>query len=157
MDGAHRLAAETGTKAQRLARWRATALLYGAITLGSILGSVLRWLASLGMHAAFGEDFPWGTLFVNVTGSFAIGFYAALTAPGGRLFAGPRIRQFAMTGLCGGYTTFSMFSLETLELFRRGAAAEGALNVVISIATWLAAVWAGDALASRLNRLRKGG
>jgi CrcB protein len=62
-----------------------------------------------------------------------------------------------MTGLCGGYTTFSMFSLETLELFRRGAAAEGALNVVISIATWLAAVWAGDALASRLNRLRKGG
>jgi CrcB protein len=157
MDGAHRPAAEAGMKAQRLARWRTTALLYGAITLGSILGSMLRWLASLGMHSALGDAFPWGTLFVNVTGSFAIGFYAALTAPGGRLFAGPRTRQFVMTGVCGGYTTFSLFSLETLDLLRRGAAAEGALYVVISIATWLAAVWAGDALASRLNRLRKGG
>lgn len=136
-------------------QWRTVALLYAVIALGSTIGSVLRWLASAGLHAALGEGFPWGTLFVNVTGSFAIGFYAALTGPDGRLFAGARMRQFVMTGICGGYTTFSIFSLETLRLMQSAAWSEASANIGLSIVTWLAAVWAGDALASRLNRLRR--
>lgn len=142
--------------AARSGAWIATALLYGAIALGSIIGSVLRWLASLGLHAAFGDAFPWGTLFVNVTGSFAIGLYAALTGPDGRMFVGPRMRQLVMTGICGGYTTFSVFSLETLRFLQTGALVQAGLNIAVSVVTWLAAVWAGDALASRLNRLKGG-
>ncbi len=143
--------AVTAARRQRL---RTTAFLYGAIALGGIIGSVLRWLASLGMHAALGDGFPWGTLFVNVTGSFGIGFYAALTSPNGRLFVGPRTRQFVMTGICGGYTTFSAFSLETLRLLQHQAFAEATLNIGVSILTWLGAVWLGDALGDRLNRLK---
>jgi CrcB protein len=138
------------------ARRRETVLLYGAIALGSIIGSVLRWLASLGAGAILGQAFPFGTLFVNVTGSFAIGFFAGLSGPGGRLFIGSRLRQFVMTGICGGYTTFSVFSLETLQLVQHGAILEAALNLAVSIVTWLGAVWFGDAVASRLNRLRGG-
>lgn len=148
MDKQHRTAAEQ--------RWRTAAALYGAIALGSIVGSVLRWLASLGAQAALGDGFPWGTLLVNLTGSFAIGFYAALTGPDGRLFVGPRTRHFVTTGVCGGYTTFSLFSLETLRLAQSGAIVAAALNVGVSVATWLAAVWLGDALASRFNRFKRG-
>lgn len=148
--------ADAATAAARRRRRHTVALLYGAIALGSIIGSVLRWLASLGLHVAFGDAFPWGTLFVNVTGSFVIGFYAALTGPDGRLFVGSRTRQFVMTGICGGYTTFSMFSLETLRMMQNGAFVGASLNIGISIVTWLAAVWVGDAFASRLNRLKGG-
>ena len=155
MDTRHASHVRAGVGA-RSQRWRTVALLYGAIALGSVVGSVLRWLASIAMLAAFGGGFPWGTFFVNVTGSFAIGFYAALTGPDGRLFVGPRMRQFVMTGVCGGYTTFSVFSLETLQLIQNGADGAAVLNIAISIATWFAAVWAGDALASRLNRLKGG-
>ena len=77
-----------------------------------------------------------------------------LTGPDGRVFAGPRHRQFVMTGICGGYTTFSMFSLETLRLWQAGHAAAAGLNVAVSIVTWLAAVWLGHSLAARLNRLK---
>lgn len=134
--------------------WRSVSTLYCAIALGSVVGSVLRWLASLGVHTVFGGAFPWGTLFVNVTGSFAIGFYAALTGPDGRLLVSPRARQFMMTGVCGGYTTFSVFSLETLQLVKSAEFYEFAFNIGISITTWLAAVWLGDALATQLNRLK---
>ena len=98
------------------------ARLYLAVALGSAIGGSLRWLASELIHAWSGAGFPWGTLFVNVTGSLAIGFYAALAGPDGRLLAGARQRQFVMTGICGGYTTFSVFSLETLRLAQAGAA-----------------------------------
>ena len=68
----------------------------------------------------FGETFPWGTLVVNVVGCFIIGFFATLTAPDGRLFVGGTTRQFVMTGFCGGFTTFSSFSLQTLNLMNDG-------------------------------------
>lgn len=128
--------------------------LYAAVALGSVIGGVLRALASLTLPVVLGTGFPWATLFVNVTGSFLIGFYAALTGPDGRMLAGPRQRQFVMTGICGGYTTFSMFSLETLRLWQTGHAAAAALNVGVSIITWLVAVWLGYGLATRLNRLK---
>lgn len=139
-------------------RWmaaRTVAALYAAVALGSMLGGVLRWLAGVVVHDGFGAvGFPWATLFVNVTGSFAIGFYAALTGPDGRALAGPRQRQFVMTGVCGGYTTFSIFSLETLRLMQSGDLRAAGLNVGISVVVWLAAVWFGYALATRLNRLK---
>jgi CrcB protein len=132
---------------------RSLALLYLAVAIGSVVGSVLRWGVSLAAPAWLGALFPWGTLFANVTGSLAIGFYARLTAPGGRLFASPRMRHFVMTGVCGGYTTFSVFSLETLQLAPR-APILAAAYAMISIAAWLLAVWLGDALAARINRLK---
>ncbi|MGH6618655.1 MAG: CrcB family protein, partial [Alphaproteobacteria bacterium] len=94
---------------------------------------------------------PWGTLFVNVTGSFAIGFYATLAGPKGRLAAGPVQRQFVMTGICGGYTTFSMFSLDTLRLLQDGNPRAAAFNVALSVIAWLAAVWLGYRAAAAVN------
>ena len=88
---------------------------YVSVALGSIVGAVARFLVSVLFVSQFGDGFPWGTLFVNVTGSFIIGFYAALTGPDGRLFVSARQRLFVMVGICGGYTTFSAFSLETLR------------------------------------------
>lgn len=124
---------------------------YAAAALGAAIGGVLRMLASVAMHEFAGDGFPWGTLFVNVTGSFAIGFYAALTGPKGRLAAGPIQRQFVMTGICGGYTTFSMFSLETLRLLHDGNSRAAAFNVALSVIAWLAAVWLGYRAAAAVN------
>ena len=87
---------------------------------GSAIGGVLRyWLSGLA-STHISETFPIGTMIINVTGSFVIGFFAALTGPDGRVFAGSDTRQFVMTGICGGYTTFSSFSLQTLNLANDG-------------------------------------
>jgi fluoride exporter len=130
------------------------ASLYGAVALGSALGGTARWLLSEQMHASLGAALPWGTLTVNVLGSLLIGAYAALAGPDGRLFAGPRQRHFVMTGVCGGFTTFSIFSLETVRLLQAGGP-DGAAYLSVSIAGWLAAAWAGYALGMRINRLRR--
>jgi len=127
-------------------------ILYGYIAAGSVLGGVARHLLSLLFQLIPG--FPWATLFVNVTGSFIIGFYSTLSGADGRLFASARQRQFVTTGFCGGYTTFSTFSLETFRLLEGGMAQTAFLNIAVSIVTWLVAVWLGYALASRLNRLK---
>ncbi len=129
-----------------------TLVLYGYIAAGSVLGGVARYLLSLLIELIPG--FPWATLFVNVTGSFIIGFYSTLSGPDGRLFASARQRQFVTTGFCGGYTTFSTFSLETFRLLEGGMARNAFLNIAVSIVTWLVAVWLGYVLASRLNRLK---
>jgi CrcB protein len=126
---------------------------YISVALGSIVGAVARFLVSVLSVSQFGDGFPWGTLFVNVTGSFAIGFYAALTGPDGRLFVSPRQRQFVMVGICGGYTTFSAFSLETFRLVQSGNARTAFVYLLVSVITWIAGVWLGHALAARLNRL----
>lgn len=137
----------------RWSRLRETAFLYIAVSVGSVIGSLLRALASLAALAWIGPGFPWGTLFVNIVGSFVIGFYATVTGPGGRGFAGTYQRQFVMTGICGGFTTFSVFSLEVFQSLIAGRFAIAGLYVGVSIVTWLASVWLGHALASRLNRL----
>lgn len=134
---------------------RDAATLYAAVVLGSALGGTARWLAGDVLHDWAGAGFPWGTLFVNATGSFLIGAYAALAGPDGRLLASPRQRQFVMTGICGGYTTFSIFSLETVRLFEAGRHALAGLNVAVSVVLWLGSVWAGWTLATRMNRLRR--
>ncbi|RWB28504.1 MAG: fluoride efflux transporter CrcB [Mesorhizobium sp.] len=143
--------------AARLISWRKTneaVRIYATVAAGSMIGGVLRALASLTSTALWGNGFPFGTLLVNIVGSFLIGFYATLTAPDGRVFASPLQRQFFMTGFCGGLTTFSAFSLETLTLAQSGKLMAAALNIAISVVTWLAAVWLGHILAVRLNRLR---
>jgi len=130
-----------------------TVTLYFSVGVGAALGGTLRALCSLAAGALIGGAFPWGTLFVNVVGSFVIGFVSTLSEPGGRLFIGPRRRHFVITGLCGGFTTFSVFSLETLRLLQDGNPALAAVSVAASVITWLGAVWLGHILALRLNRL----
>jgi fluoride exporter len=131
---------------------RNATILYVCVAIGGMLGSLARYLASLLIPPVAG--FPWATLFVNITGSFIIGFYSTLSGPDGRLFASTRQRQFVMTGFCGGYTTFSAFSLETFRLLHGGATGKALAYIVASVATWLVAVWLGHMLASRLNRLK---
>ncbi len=146
------VSASEGRRLRRVsAAWRAVRL-YTLVAFGSAIGGLLRALASGLVHTQADAAFPWGTLFVNVTGSFLIGFYATLSEPEGRLLASGHQRQFVMTGICGGYTTFSVFSLETLRLAETGDLANAGLNVGLSIAGSLAAVWAGHMLATLLNR-----
>ncbi len=127
--------------------------LYLAVAAGSMIGGVARAAVSALVLSLTGAGFPWGTLLVNATGSFAIGFYATLTGPDGRAFAGPRQRQFVMTGICGGFTTFSIFSLETLYLMQAGSIGMAGVNIAASVVTWLSAVWLGFALAMRINEI----
>jgi protein CrcB len=139
-----------------MARWRTLsggALLYVFVAVGAAIGGVGRALVSLAAIEIAGPGFPWGTLVANGLGSFVIGFYASLTEPGGRLMVSARMRQFVMTGICGGFTTFSVFSLETFRFLADRDWPMVGLNVGLSLVTWLLAVWAGAALAARLNRL----
>lgn len=141
----------------RRSRWRTignAVTLYAAVAIGTVIGGVLRAIASMAIEGPAGPGLPWATLFVNVTGSFVIGLYATLTGPEGRLFPGPKQRQFVMTGICGGYTTFSVFSLETLRLLDAGDLPAAGINVGVSVIAWLAAVWAGHTVATGLNRLK---
>jgi CrcB protein len=129
-------------------------MLYLLVGLGGALGSMARfWLSGL-VANQIGETFPWGTLAVNVTGSFIIGFFATLTGPDGRMFAGGSTRQFVMTGICGGYTTFSSFSLQTLNLAQEGEWGRAGGNVLGSVAVCLIAVWLGHLAAAYLNQLK---
>jgi fluoride exporter len=133
---------------------RAAAALYGAVIAGGILGSLLRWAVALALPFAEG-GLPWAIFLANVSGCFVIGFYATLTGPDGRLFVGPRMRQFVTTGICGGYTTFSGFSLETFTFLSDGDARSAVIYGALSVASWLLAVWIGDALAERLNNWKR--
>lgn len=126
-------------------------LAYLSIALGGALGSVARFWFSGVVARQFGETFPWGTLLVNVTGSFAIGFFATVTGPDGRWLVQPRGRQFFMIGICGGYTTFSSFSLQTLTLMEDGEWLYASANAVLSLVLCLAAVWLGHLLAATIN------
>lgn len=125
---------------------------YLYVALGGALGSVLRfWLGGL-ITALAGPGFPWGTLLINVTGSFAIGLFGTLTGADGRFLLPGDWRQFFMVGVCGGYTTFSSFSLQTLTLAQDGAYVGAALNVVLSVTLCLAGVWLGHWGALIVNR-----
>jgi len=127
-------------------------LAYLLIAIGSALGGMARYFASGGIARISDGAFPYGTMFVNVSGSIVIGFFATFTGPDGRLMVGAPARQFVMVGICGGYTTFSTFSLETLNLIREGELMPALLNAVGSVVLCLTFVWLGHLAAATLNR-----
>ncbi len=110
---------------------------------GGAIGSVSRFGLGLAMLRLTGPRFPWGTLLINVLGSFIIGYFGALAGADGRLSAPEEIKVFVLVGFCGGFTTFSSFSLQTFILFRSGEALLGGLYIVGSVALCLAVVWLG--------------
>ena len=119
------------------------------VALGSALGGAARYGVGLWAARLWGPDFPWGTILINVVGSFIISFFGGLTGPGGPLPADPALRIFVMVGICGGFTTFSSFSLQTLELARGEAWGAAAANIVLSVVLCLVSVTLGHLLASR--------
>ena len=120
------------------------------VALGGALGSVARYWVSV-WAAPYSRDLPWGTVGINAAGSFLIGFFGTLTLQSGRHAAPDWARLFVMVGICGGFTTFSSFSLQTLELLRADAWGRALLTVALSVLLCLAAVGGGHAAAARLN------
>lgn len=120
------------------------------VMLGGAIGTLGRYLASL-WALPLSETLPLATIAINVTGSFVIGFFGTLTLAEGRFPVSEDIRLFVMVGLCGGFTTFSAFSLQTLDFLRGGAVFRAAINVAASVALCVAAVAAGHYLAARFN------
>ena len=132
-------------------------LTYLWIAIGSALGGMARYGVSRAVALRYGETFPWGTLAVNIVGSIVIGFVAALAAPESRVMVSPNARQFIMVGLCGGFTTFSSFSLQTLELIRNRDMAEAGGNILLSVSLCMIAVILGYAAAAWFNGLKASG
>ena len=122
------------------------------VALGGAIGSLGRYWCSGLMARWVGETFPWGTLFVNVVGSFLIGLVFTVTGPDGRILVGTGPRQFMLVGVMGGFTTFSSFSLQTLNLMQDGEWLWAAGNVAISVSLCLLGVWLGHSLAVTINR-----
>lgn len=119
---------------------------------GSALGGGARFLVSGLIANWIGESFPWNTLVINVSGSFAIGVLGALTASDGRIFASGGLRQFFMAGLCGGYTTFSSFSWQTLMLAQDSEWIRAVGNILLSVTSCLLAVWLGHVVGAAINK-----
>lgn len=128
---------------------------YFWVMLGGALGTGGRLALSAWALHAWGPAFPWGTLIINVSGSFAISLFAGLTGPEGRWLVPSRGRQFFLVGICGGYTTFSSFTYQTLALAHQGDWARAAGNVVGSVVLCLIAVWLGGAAAAMLNQPKR--
>ena len=127
------------------------AMTYVLVAIGSAFGGTFRyWLSSL-IANWVGQTFPWGTLVINVTGSFAIVFFATMTAPGARIYVPGEWRQFFMVGICGGYTTFSSVSMQTLSLAQSGEWMGALLNIALSLVLCLAGAWGGLAVATLIN------
>jgi CrcB protein len=119
-----------------------------AIAGGGALGALARFLVSNGVYRMLGRDFPWGTLAVNLLGSFAMGLLFVLLLE--RSLLAPEPRAAIMVGFLGSFTTFSTFSLETLTLVEQGEMLPALANVVVSVVVCIAACWAGIAAARAL-------
>ena len=132
-----------------------TFLTYFWVGLGGVLGTVARFYIN-GLVTRHFDTFPAGTLLINVTGSFLIAFFGTLTDPQGRWLVSPNARAFFMTGVCGGYTTFSSFSWQTLTLARDGEWLYAGMNVLLSVALCLFAAWLGFMAATFVNNSTKG-
>ena len=126
-------------------------LTYVWIAGGGALGSLARGYLTVAALRLTGPGFPYGTVAINVAGSFVIGLFAALTAADARFGQPLDIRSFVMTGICGGFTTFSSFSLQTLDLLRDGRVAAACANMAGSVALCLAAVAAGHYAGAALK------
>jgi len=124
--------------------------LYLLIALGSGLGGVARHAATVAVSARLGGDFPWGTFFVNVLGSFMIGVVAGLPSVRLEGEGGLLLRQFMTVGVLGGFTTFSAFSGQTLALLQGGRWGLAAMYAGLSVAVCVAGAAAGHALGAKL-------
>jgi len=120
------------------------------IAAGGALGTLSRYLISLATLSV-SRELPWGTIGVNIVGSFIIGFFGTLTLASGRYPVSEDVRLFVMVGFCGGFTTFSAFSLQTLDLLRAGALYKAGLNIMLSVVLCVVAVAAGHVIAARYN------
>lgn len=126
-------------------------LTYLWVAIGGALGSMARYWMAGAVAAITGAEFPWGTILINILGSFVIGVVAALSGPDSRVPVPGDIRAFIMVGICGGYTTFSAFSLQTLELARGREWLQAGGNIVLSVVLCLIAVWLGYRLGAVLG------
>ena len=111
------------------------------IAMGGAVGAVLRYAASLGVYSFMGRGFPYGTLFVNVTGSLLMGLLGVMMLE--RFNIGPEWRAAVLVGVLGSFTTFSTFSIETLNLLEQGDVMRAVTNIVLSVLVCLVAVWFG--------------
>ena len=116
------------------------------VALGGALGSMARFWLAAAVASLTGPQFPWGTMLINVLGSFVIGLFGALTGSRGPVSVPPDIRIFVMVGVCGGFTTFSSFSLQTLELLQSGELLWAGAYILGSVVLCLLAVWIGALL-----------
>ena len=130
---------------------------YFVIGLGGALGSMLRFGIGSFIDTSVqktGYIFPWGTIIVNITGCFIIGFVFTISTAEGRVYMSPLTRNFITIGILGGYTTFSSFSWQTLSLAQSGQMWGAVANVVLSVVLCLVGVWLGAWVAGWINQLR---
>lgn len=120
------------------------------VMLGGAIGTLVRYTVSV-LALPVSSELPWGTIFINITGSFVIGLFGTLTLAHGRFPVSEEFRMFVMVGICGGYTTFSAFSLQTLDLLRAGSPTRAAVNVILSVTLCILAVAAGHYIAALAN------
>ena len=125
---------------------------YFWVALGGAIGSMARLWLGVKVTLFTGLGFPWGTILVNIVGSLVIGFVATLAGPNGRVVVPVNAQAFVIVGLCGGFTTFSAFSLQTLELARDGRMMQAGANIVLSVVLCLSAVAFGHWLAGLFGR-----
>lgn len=120
------------------------------IALAGACGTLMRYWVGLAT-ARISQSLPWGTILINLSGSFAIAFFGTLTVGNARFQVSDTARLMFMVGICGGYTTFSSFTLQTLDLLRGGAPGRALLNIVLSVTLGMASVTAGYVAAQALN------
>jgi CrcB protein len=123
--------------------------LYLWVAFGSAIGGALRFALGREMLPQHTASFPWSTVLINVLGSFVIGFFGTLTVAGSRFHVSDSVRIFVMIGLCGGFTTFSSFSMQSYDLLRGGAWGKALLNMGLSVLLCLGAVALGHVLAQQ--------
>jgi fluoride exporter len=125
---------------------------YFWVAFGGALGTMARLWLGVYVATVTGLAFPWGTILINILGSLVIGFFATFTGPDGRISVPMDARAFVMVGLCGGFTTFSAFSLQTLDLARDERWLQAGANIMLSVVLCLVAVAIGHWLALLFGR-----
>jgi protein CrcB len=129
-------------------------MFYLVIAIGGAFGSIARAWMAIAVARITGPQFPWGTILINILGSFVIGFFSSLTTTEGRFPVSADFRAFVMIGICGGFTTFSSFSLQTLDLIRDGRPLQALGNIGLSVVLCITAVAAGYYGATPFNRIQ---